>query len=100
MNFATPFRFSLIACVAAASLGGCATSTHTIGCGSASTGWEQCSDTANRLCGGAGYDVVKRSDDAASVPASYVASDGLAPPAADRWMVVACRATTKAASVP
>jgi hypothetical protein len=78
----------------AATLCGCTTTTHAVGCGATNEGWSQCMARASRICGTNGYDVVKRSDGGMAVPSAAEMGDGFDQPGAnatDRWMVVSCK---------
>lgn len=83
--------------LAAAILGGCATTSqpvHTVRCDGPKQSWDDCKTKAAEMCGPNGYDVVSRSDDVAAARASRESGDGFSAPNAvpdARSMVVSCK---------
>ena len=71
--------------------------THTVGCSGPAKAWSDCSAAAARMCGGGGFDVVRRSPDSheagatAAPPEMTDGFDASQDGGANRWMEIACK---------
>jgi hypothetical protein len=68
---------------------------YTLNCSGLARGWDKCMSAAGELCASAGYDILDRSDEDASVASAGGNTSGFSAFAAktnERSMLVACKA--------